>query len=202
MRLDASPVWSVALTPSVDLFGVTRMAIRIQDQTTLVDHCHLQKKEARSVPAFKKKRDRSKAQLHVCVLDLVGLNTQVIQCLPLRRMIEHNHEFWDGRIQLDSLMVAEGLPQGMTAVVAGEVDGLAPCLYEAIDGLNSEDSSLTLEQTVLVFQGPPLRRPQPILYALDSRFIQSDPATLPGLLLLQDKLFTGLQVSHLPDSNR
>ena len=101
------------------------------------------------------------AQLHVSGLDFIGLDAQVIQGLPLCRVVEHDHEFRDGRIQLDSLVVSECLPQGMTAVVTGKVDGLAPGLYQPVHGLNGEGSSLALEQLVIIIQT--LDRVQPML---------------------------------------
>ena len=71
-------------------------------------------------------QDTLQAKLQVCVLDLFGLDAQVVERLPLGRVVEHHHQFWDWRVQLSPLMVAEGLPEGMTAVVPLDVDPGAP----------------------------------------------------------------------------
>ena len=76
--------------------------------------------------------------VHVHVLDLFGLDTEVVEGLFLGAVVEADHEHGQGLMKGMVLMVAPGLSQRMTSVVASKVDGLAPGLDLEIKGGHGE----------------------------------------------------------------
>ena len=68
-------------------------------------------------------------------------------------MVEHDHQLWNGSVQLDPLMVAECLSQGMAAVIPLEIDRMAPGLDQAVYRRDSQDlATLTEEKRGMILQ--------------------------------------------------
>ena len=55
-------------------------------------------------------------------------------------MVEHYHQLGDRSIELDPLVIPEGLSQRMATIIASEVDLSAPLLYQTVHRRDGEDS--------------------------------------------------------------
>lgn len=69
-------------------------------------------------------------------------------------MVEHDHQLGDGGIELDPLVVAEGLAQGVATIITLEVNGSTPGLDQAVDrGHGQGLATLAEEDWIVVSNG-------------------------------------------------
>lgn len=137
--------------------------------------------------------------LHVCVLDLLRLDAEVIKSLLLATVVEHGHKGRYVRLEHGTVDVSESLSQRMGTIVPLQVDLLAPCLDHVVQGGDGKGRAtlprLKQRGVVLGFWHGSKKGLNSIMDGL----VNGDRPFLPGLLLfVPEKLFSRLQVPDLP----
>ena len=88
--------------------------------------------------------------IFIYIFDLFRLHTEVVQRLPLRGVVEANHQPGQIDAESDPLMVSPCFPQRMAAIVAFEIDGRChvaifrckkekECMKDALNLLKNKD---------------------------------------------------------------
>ena len=83
--------------------------------------------------------------IRINVLDLFRLDAEVFKGLPLSRVIKADHQLRQARSEDHSLDIAEGLPEGMSAEIAFQIDRGTPAFDKPIHRGDGQASSLAEE---------------------------------------------------------
>ena len=84
--------------------------------------------------------------------NFLRLNTEILKGLAFTGMVEAPHQPGGVHAERDPLIIAPGFAQGMTAVIATEIDGRAPLLDQSGQARGAQHRSLAASEKIVVFR--------------------------------------------------
>ena len=108
--------------------------------------------------SLKRKKDVSEVRLKLVFIyfpDLIRLNTKIFQRLPLRRMIEADHQPWQISAKCYTLVVTPSFSQCVASKVTFQINCPAPLFDQPDYRWNDQNfGTLALEDIIRIFEWP------------------------------------------------